>query len=210
MYFSMVADNVLFNSKFNMESFLGGIRGHLKLIPDHKLKDLDVLIRRKCAVVYFPIDFPPESESTQSETLSVVAPVLGDCNIGALCSNHSDILPAKLCRLSPLEETTDSDKRSLCHASSGCNKLEDKSRKCLHIIWPHRWEHDKNPELFFQVLLKLKDEGVLFKLSVLGEEYTDVPGMYHYNIKNNLRLCLRHQTYLFIYLFTDTYKAHSP
>uniref|UniRef100_A0A673ATL5 tRNA-queuosine alpha-mannosyltransferase n=1 Tax=Sphaeramia orbicularis TaxID=375764 RepID=A0A673ATL5_9TELE len=39
-------------------------------------------------------------------------------------------------------------------------------------------EHDKNPELLFSTLLKLKDRGLDFRLSVLGETFTDVPAVF--------------------------------
>ena len=35
------------------------------------------------------------------------------------------------------------------------------------ILWNHRWEYDKQPEVFFETLFRLKAEGIKFKLSVL-------------------------------------------
>merc|ERR1712107_801426 len=48
----------------------------------------------------------------------------------------------------------------------------------VHIVWPHRWEHDKNPESFFQVLHRMHEEGLKFKVSVLGEMYSEVPPVF--------------------------------
>ncbi|MBC8311014.1 MAG: DUF3524 domain-containing protein [Candidatus Marinimicrobia bacterium] len=39
------------------------------------------------------------------------------------------------------------------------------------VLWNHRWEYDKNPASFFQTLRKIKDDGVQFKLVILGEEF---------------------------------------
>ncbi|UYV67383.1 GTDC1 [Cordylochernes scorpioides] len=47
----------------------------------------------------------------------------------------------------------------------------------LHIVWPHRWEHDKNPTEFFDVMFRLQESGSSFVLSVLGESYGEVPGL---------------------------------
>jgi glycosyltransferase involved in cell wall biosynthesis len=41
------------------------------------------------------------------------------------------------------------------------------------ILWNHRWEHDKNPEVFFELIQELSQRGVDFNLVVLGEEYKD-------------------------------------
>ena len=46
------------------------------------------------------------------------------------------------------------------------------------IIWNHRWEHDKNPEEFFQVLFRLQDEGKPFRLAVLGQSFRKRPAIF--------------------------------
>ncbi len=46
------------------------------------------------------------------------------------------------------------------------------------IVWNHRWEFDKNPNAFFEILYLLKNEGVDFQLVVLGEQYRNSPGIF--------------------------------
>nr|XP_040572361.1 glycosyltransferase-like domain-containing protein 1 [Lepeophtheirus salmonis] len=115
---SLCADVILFNSEYNMLSFLDGIDGFLSKQPDYKIKNLKHQLQGKCSVLYFPVNFP--SLNVQRE-------------------------------LTP---------------------------KSVRIVWPHRWEHDKNPTSFFNVLYRLHDEGHDFKISVLGETYTDVPRIF--------------------------------
>jgi glycosyltransferase involved in cell wall biosynthesis len=43
------------------------------------------------------------------------------------------------------------------------------------IVWNHRWEHDKNPEMFFEALFELDREGLDFNLVILGESFKDHP-----------------------------------
>lgn len=37
------------------------------------------------------------------------------------------------------------------------------------IVWPHRWEHDKRPDLLFEALDTLQAQGLRFRVAVLGE-----------------------------------------
>lgn len=46
------------------------------------------------------------------------------------------------------------------------------------LLWNHRWEYDKNPDLFFEALFRLKKENINFKLIVLGESYHKSPPIF--------------------------------
>ncbi|KAJ8977790.1 hypothetical protein NQ317_014696 [Molorchus minor] len=73
----------------------------------------------------------------------------------------------------------------------GCNR----SPSILHIVWPHRWEFDKGPEDFFRVIIKLKEAGATFRLSVLGETFNDVPDVFD-EAKKKLETEIIHFGYL--------------
>jgi len=45
----------------------------------------------------------------------------------------------------------------------------------LHIVWASRWEHDKGPEDFFSAIERLDQQGLEFRLSVVGESFSQVP-----------------------------------
>ncbi|MFP3939987.1 MAG: DUF3524 domain-containing protein [Thermoanaerobaculia bacterium] len=50
-------------------------------------------------------------------------------------------------------------------------------RPC-RILWNHRWEHDKGPEVFFEALLRLAEEGLSFEVAVLGQAFERRPAVF--------------------------------
>lgn len=46
------------------------------------------------------------------------------------------------------------------------------------ILWNHRWEFDKNPDDFFNALFLLREEGLRFRVAILGESYKNSPGIF--------------------------------
>lgn len=48
----------------------------------------------------------------------------------------------------------------------------------LHVAWVGRWEHDKRPELFFQALRRLKNAGIDFRLTCLGQSFRSIPAAF--------------------------------
>ncbi|KAG5283789.1 hypothetical protein AALO_G00046170 [Alosa alosa] len=261
----LVADSVLFNSTFNMESFLTSMSSFFKAIPDHRPKDLDCLIRSKCQVLHFPIRFPdvtrflPEHKLRRRATGSHMSCATG---VPQDISSHGHLsVPAS----SSSEASSTSEEGPVPSEQQGAVLTQEPQRvtadqrgperqqppSCppqgshtgpqpqppLHIVWPHRcfsastqktsprsagcrsiaefcfaregvhpldyrtvllqalagvalfrdatgpWEavfreHDKDPELFFRTLLKLKERGLRFQVSVLGETFTDVPDIF--------------------------------
>ena len=47
-----------------------------------------------------------------------------------------------------------------------------------HILWAARWEHDKNPEMFFHALAILIERGLDFKVSVIGQQFEETPKIF--------------------------------
>ncbi len=63
----------------------------------------------------------------------------------------------------------------------GINKPSaPKKRKSgpMRILWAARWEHDKNPQDFFEALKRLKAQGIDFRLSVIGPQFREVPEVF--------------------------------
>lgn len=184
----LVADKVVFNSQFNMESFLSSINTVLKTMPDYRPKGLAEKIRPKCQVLYFPLHLPPRGNHTYQRTL-MLSPE------ETVCKGHEDSpgVTGDINNLTSLSEKPDTDALIDCDTKVPvCSVRNDQSSnevlsppeakrqktRPLHIVWAHRWEHDKDPETFFSTLFQLKEAGLEFRVSVLGEQFTDNPEIF--------------------------------
>lgn len=53
---------------------------------------------------------------------------------------------------------------------------QTRSERC-RIVWPHRWEHDKNPEDFFSAVMRLAEEDLDFEVAVAGQSFCETQGV---------------------------------
>uniref|UniRef100_A0A182PB25 tRNA-queuosine alpha-mannosyltransferase n=1 Tax=Anopheles epiroticus TaxID=199890 RepID=A0A182PB25_9DIPT len=118
----LCADRILFNSRYNLDSFLKSIEPFLKIVPNMSFQGVREKIASKCEVLYYPVEF------------------------GKLVTR--DVYNEK------------------------------KEASSLHIIWPHRWEHDKNPEQLVEILIALQEKGVSYRVSILGERFETIPSCF--------------------------------
>ncbi|TSM60534.1 Glycosyltransferase-like domain-containing protein 1 [Bagarius yarrelli] len=185
----LVADVILFNSAFNMDSFLSSISSFLKTMPDYRPKGLEQLIRPKCSILYFPIRFPDITRFLPEHKIFLrqSQPKTGISSQDHPETAASGATPSK----NLMEQNNYAGEPDHQSTSGRCSDPERGSSQPLHIVWPHRWEHDKDPELFFQTLLKLMERELSFEVSILGETFTDVPDVFA-EAKERLARHIRH------------------
>jgi len=80
----------------------------------------------------------------------------------------------------PLEDVEDVRNKSLVR-HPGIDQFPKREKRVpgpMRIVWAARWEHDKNPELFFNSLKILKAKNVEFRISVMGEQFRQSPDVF--------------------------------
>jgi hypothetical protein len=75
-------------------------------------------------------------------------------------------------------------KCSVVHPGIDCAELDrrrfdpDRSARPVTILWNHRWEFDKQPEVFFAALHALAAEGFDFRVHLVGENFQVRPKVF--------------------------------
>lgn len=116
----LVADRVLFNSHYHLESWFEELPRLLKHYPDYNHLELVKTVRARSHVVPVGIEIDPAGAPRPASVLERASPA-------------------------PL------------------------------ILWNQRWEYDKRPDRFFDLLYRLDAAGIAFRLAVAGENFRNVP-----------------------------------
>ncbi|XP_017595709.1 PREDICTED: glycosyltransferase-like domain-containing protein 1 isoform X6 [Corvus brachyrhynchos] len=155
-------------------------------MPEHKLAHLEKVIGvKRNGDSYQSEGLPGQQESRAVMKTSDAHPESGLCEPQpGLCTTQHKGLPSPPAAPAQAEapESTNpyqgEDKQCLTFNLSNILSGLDYQQRPLHIAWPHRWEHDKDPETFFKVLMKLKEQDLPFYVSVLGETFSEIPDIF--------------------------------
>ncbi len=76
---------------------------------------------------------------------------------------------ASVCEVLPVPIQSANRSRSIDGPGYGA------SDRPLEIVWNHRWEYDKQPEVFFAAMARLQNHGVDFVLHLMGQSFREMP-----------------------------------
>jgi len=94
-----------------------------------------------------------------------------------LLSKMPDLVPKNLLRKSLSKSKVVSvpiEREFFVGAAGNLNTSENTDSK-IQILWNHRWEFDKQPEVFFSALGRLKNEEFDFELNIIGQTFRQSP-----------------------------------
>jgi len=122
MVSALAADRLVFNSRWNRDSFLEGAARLLTRMPDAVPPGWVETLRDRSTVLSVPMDLAESPDDAFADTPPGPARAAGPV-----------------------------------------------------ILWNHRWEHDKWPDVFFDVLTRLANDGVPFRIAVCGQRFRSAP-----------------------------------
>jgi glycosyltransferase involved in cell wall biosynthesis len=121
---ALAATRCVFNSRYNLESFLSEGERLLSKMPDAVAAGWIERIRARSSVISVPLELPDLDDSGYAPT------------------------------------------------------PRDRRAEGPIIVWNHRWEHDKNPEAFFDALDALRRRSVPFRVAVCGQRFREAPAVF--------------------------------
>ena len=170
-------DLIFCSDMLNLAEFLGLAPGAVGKLP---------------AVVYFhenqltyPVRF--ESERDYQFAMTNMTTALAAKSVWFNSAFHRDSFLEALATFlgkMPDCQPTDAVERIRCKTliyPPGVNAIgrrDERKAGPLRILWAARWEHDKNPEDFFEALKIIKAAGTNFRVSVIGEQFRQVPDVF--------------------------------
>ena len=89
----------------------------------------------------------------------------------------------------PLESIEKIRSKSVIHPP-GIENIQPREKRepgPIRILWAARWEHDKNPDDFFEALHMLKNSGIDFRLYCIGQQFRDTPEVFKHARKRFIK-----------------------
>jgi glycosyltransferase involved in cell wall biosynthesis len=137
---------VLFNSRYHLESWFEALPNLLKHYPD----------------------FNHLTRVAQARARSLVLPVGLPC--AAIRAASMPQRTARSGNLLPMPTSAPGQNMATSDPSA-----RQQGQQGPLILWNQRWEYDKQPAKFFELLYALQEEGIPFRVAVAGENFRNVP-----------------------------------
>ncbi len=156
----LASDKVWFNSGSHREAFIAAAEALMKKMPDHVPQGVVEAIRQKSGVIYPLVSSawlqddetqPPEDDALPPEDETLLSEDDAQLPVDGAMAVQSDLREPD---------------------------IRQDGAKPRVVLWNHRWEYDKAPEVFFEALFELSDRGVGFGVIVLGEAFRESPGIF--------------------------------
>lgn len=127
LYAALSAQSLVFNSRYNRDSFLLGVEALLNKMPDEVPNGLTEILKNKSRVLPVGIDTSFFDEAIHS-------------------INNA---PSRATR--------------------------SWSTQPLKLVWNHRWEYDKGPEILAEVIQQIDQRSLPIAVSILGQRFRQIP-----------------------------------